>query len=213
MKKLVLLGMAAFLLGACSNATEEQPIEDNKGSASVQESSTTVESASESQEATEVGEKGSNDNYTYTLNATASPEETLQIAEGIEVTFNSIDVITINEISEEGKIMAEAYGLEPGVNMVLLDYKMSSSLDLPITGIDSPKVVTSTGEQISDNYIASDGAYELQPQATANSIFVTYAIDDVNIESLTLNFEIYSADDENQIYEQIFTDPIEVSFN
>lgn len=213
MKKLVLLGMSIFLLGACSNATEEQPIEDNKGSASVQESSTTVESASESQEATEVGEKGSNDNYTYTLNATASPEETLQIAEGIEVTFNSIDVITINEISEEGKIMAEVYGLEPGVNMVLLDYKMSSSLELPITGIDSPKVVTSTGEQISDNYIASDGAYELQPQAKANSIFVTYAIDDVNIESLTLNFEIYSADDENQIYEQIFTDPIEVSFN
>ena len=195
MKKLVLLGMAAFVLGACGSNTENESSSSSSAEATVQSTSnqTNTEDVGNGL-LEEVGQYSTKDGSKTTLEAIAKTSDSNEIVEGVTVENITVKIMSVTDIDEDYSDIYSNMGIYDGDYMIQVTYDMKNETPYTLQSISTPVLITSSGEQITFNNILGD--YELLSGGTTYQSGAVGKINDPEIEELTINWDITQEDDE-----------------
>lgn len=211
MKKLLLLGMSAFVLGACGNSGNNGNNESSSSSAA----EASIQSSNSQSDPNdigngileEVGQYSTKNGATITLEAIAKTGESYEIAEGITVENIIIKIMTVDNIEDDYADGYEYMEIYNGDYMIQVTYDMKNETEYTLQSISTPTLITSEGEQISSSNTIGD--YELLSGGTTYTSGASSKINNPEIEGLTINWDMFQ-EDEN--FTDIDTNTIEIKF-
>lgn len=195
MKKLVLLGMAALVLGACGGNTENESSSSSSAEATVQSTSNQTNTKDVGNGLLEeVGQYSTKDGSKTTLEAIAKTSDSNEIVEGVTVENITVKILSVTDIDEDYSDIYSNMGIYDGDYMIQVTYDMKNETPYTLQSISTPVLITSSGEQITFNNILGD--YELLSGGTTYQSGAIGKINNPEIEELTINWDITQEDDE-----------------
>lgn len=205
MKRKILLTLASgLILAACGNTSNETN-STNEGTATAEENKEET-----NQEFSSPGDTKELNGVKATFIDETKINDTVSIADNVEMSDISVLTLEYTEINEDYKDMYDFMNVSEGDTVLQLSYTITNNNDFPLSGIDMPVIVTSTNEQLDNTTAQSFGAYEIQPQASANGVGTIQKISDPNINGLRITFNhLYRNDD---TYESIEPRTVSIDF-
>lgn len=195
MKKIVLLGMSVFLLGACGSNTENESSSSSSAEATVQSTSNPTNTKDVGNGLLEeVGQYSTKDGSKTTLEAIAKTSDSNEIVEGVTVENITVKIMSVTDIDEDYSDIYSNMGIYDGDYMIQVTYDMKNETPYTLQSISTPVLITSSGEQITFNNILGD--YELLSGGTTYQSGAIGKINNPEIEELTINWDITQEDDE-----------------
>lgn len=195
MKKIVLLGMSVFLLGACGSNTENESSSSSSAEATVQSTSNQTNTKDVGNgPLEEVGQYSTKDGSKTTLEAIAKTSDSNEIVEGVTVENITVKIMSVTDIDENYSDIYSNMGIYDGDYMIQVTYDMKNETPYTLQSISTPVLITSSGEQITFNNILGD--YELLSGGTTYQSGAIGKINNPEIEELTINWDITQEDDE-----------------
>lgn len=195
MKKIVLLGMSVFLLGACGSNTENESSSSSAAEATVQSTSNPTNTKDVGNGLLEeVGQYSTKDGSKTTLEAIAKTSDSNEIVEGVTVENITVKIMSVTDIDEDYSDIYSNMGIYDGDYMIQVTYDMKNETPYTLQSISTPVLITSSGEQITFNNILGD--YELLSGGTTYQSGAIGKINNPEIEELTINWDITQEDDE-----------------
>ncbi|PNL90872.1 hypothetical protein [Aerococcus viridans] len=195
MKKIVLLGMSVFLLGACGSNTENESSSSSSAEATVQSTNNKTNTKDVGNGLLEeVGQYSTKDGSKTTLEAIAKTSDSNEIVEGVTVENITVKIMSVTDIDEDYSDIYSNMGIYDGDYMIQVTYDMKNETPYTLQSISTPVLITSSGEQITFNNILGD--YELLSGGTTYQSGAIGKINNPEIEELTINWDITQEDDE-----------------
>lgn len=195
MKKIVLLGMSVFLLGACGSNTENESSSSSSAEATVQSTSNQTSTKDVGNGLLEeVGQYSTKDGSKTTLEAIAKTSDSNEIVEGVTVEDITVKIMSVTDIDEDYSDIYSNMGIYDGDYMIQVTYDMKNETPYTLQSISTPVLITSSGEQITFNNILGD--YELLSGGTTYQSGAVGKINNPEIEELTINWDITQEDNE-----------------
>lgn len=195
MKKIALLGMSVFLLGACGSNTENESSSSSSAEATVQSTSNKTNTKDVGNGLLEeVGQYSTKDGSKTTLEAIAKTSDSNEIVEGVTVENITVKIMSVTDIDEDYSDIYSNMGIYDGDYMIQVTYDMKNETPYTLQPISTPVLITSSGEQITFNNILGD--YELLSGGTTYQSGAIGKINNPEIEELTINWDITQEDDE-----------------
>lgn len=135
------------------------------------------------------------------------PPDTYMLTDGVNINFNDIKIMHYSEIPEsEKEFVRSMYGFDDEGHTIQLSYSVENTTDETIGGIEVMDIVTSNGNQYNlynNGGSLMSSSYEVRPNATTNAVGVVIAIQNPDINGLTLYFQPHDSEgyhlDENSI--------------
>ena len=221
MKKLALLGMSIFLLGACGNNVQEEVEADTESSSSeeIAESATSGTITVNSDAPTEVetvGQTTKKFDTDFTLKKISKIDGTASLAEGLDLTFDDLKIYQMgavpsiegeDELNQKIQEQFDRFGIKEGDYFLEIKYHLANKTDQDLVDPYPSQIFTTTGEEVDTTKIESEGSYDLAKDAGAN-FEALYKLKDPEIKGVTLHFDIK----DNELFETVATEPVDVNF-
>lgn len=211
MKLLLLCTMSALFLGACSAEGDAAKPGSESSAAAQSTSSSTPQTDPQAEgdgKLEEPGQVRTSFGAKATLLSVIRSDQEVEIADGVMVGITDIKLVRIEDIQEDYQHIYQMMNIQDSGHVIQFTYKITNNNDFTLGGIGNPAVVTSTNEQLDNTAVVTDAAYEIPSYASADGIHVQYKINDPNINSVTVQFDLFNVAD----YASIPSAPIVIRF-
>ncbi|MEG3804697.1 hypothetical protein DBT46_002505 [Aerococcus mictus] len=204
-KALLFLTSLALLAGCQSNDQNAEADQSNSATTSVQEKQNDTDLKDVGNAPLEnVGEFTTRNGAKATLLAIHKPEGQQDIAENISVSVNAVKIVELSDIEKDS--LYDVTGYQNGDKIIQVNYTFDNQTDSQIDNIGMPKIVTSSGEQISPTNLIGD--HTALPKAKVDTGFFE-KIKDTDISGITLNWELFINEPE---FQKLPSNPLEINF-
>lgn len=204
-KTLLFLTSLALLAGCQSNDQGAEAEQSNSATTSVQEKQNDTDPKDVGNAPLEnVGDYTTRNEAKATLLAIHKPEGKQDIADNVSVSVNDIKIVELSDIKKDS--MYDVTGYQNGDKIIQVNFTFDNQTDSQIDNIGMPKIVTSSGEQISPSNLIGD--HTVLPKAKVDT-GAFEKIKDADISGITLNWELYVTEPD---FQKIPSNPLEISF-